>query len=218
MNKKILLGILVLVVITSIFYIYYFKSSDISPVAEPVNKVEIPEAEVYEDMADSTFSYCDETNRKLILIDPSDPEEWVRYINDEYHYSLEFPHKKICLNTLDVGFEKASTRGTSDTSIMITRNKSGAESLDDDYIEPTIDLELKYMLSNFNFSLEKRYITEQGIEAVIIITANKNQSGEVSKMMFFLKDKVIHRFEVNDLDEATTNRILESIRFEDIKE
>ncbi len=217
MNKKIIIGILSLGILASIFYVFNLKSNDMPPASESVTKIKIPEAETYEDVADSIFSYCDETNRKLILVDPSDSGEWVRYVNDEYNYSLEFPHKRICLNTLDVGYEAASIRGTDDNTIMVTRKKSGAESLDDDYIEPTLDLELKYMLSNFNFTLEKRYITEQGIEAVVLKKENRNQSGEVSKMKMLLKDKVIHRFEVNDLDEATANRVLESIRFEDVE-
>lgn len=164
---------------------------------------------------------CDESGYKIIPVENAGSEEWVRYFNEEDHFSFEFPHKQMCFDPKFKGDVEVWLRDNHETVINVVKRAS-AGAPEGEYVKPTLDwyLQLK-MLDNESTVLDKRFTTGQGIEAIAVhSTVNMgtadNYIAGTAREIVFLKSDVLYILTVSIQDEATVNRILESFRFDDV--
>jgi len=223
MSRKVLVGGLVVFLIVGGLYLFNFYAKQTPSLVESGSAEKTENLNNLPVVKEVNSQICDESKYTLVPIENTGSEGWIRYVNKKYQYSFEYPYNTVCIEDLDVtgggaelSHEYAYSRENNDVMIYVDHNEE-VDMTDDVYTEPTLDSYIASLTKDY--VVDKRFITNQGLEAVTLLTTIKpvDNVAYTSRQIVFLKDKTLHVFDFSFRDEATTNRILESIRFEDIK-
>jgi hypothetical protein len=163
---------------------------------------------------------CNGVGNTIVPTDTTASDEWMRYINDQYQFSFEFPHKTLCIGEPLSGHADATFRNNLEVAISAGIIQDAADVDGPKYIEPTLEWYINLHSSHDGFGIDREF-TINGQDAIEFHDPVNLTGGEYTNIptrtIAVIKDKVLYTISVQIADKETVDRILHSFKLNRVK-